>query len=241
MSFAFNIPFKVERGGGVPTAQDYVQDGLIALWDGIENAGWGVHDPGQRYWFDLVAGHRLSSWGWNETCGWDGYSYNVLNRVDYGTIPIDYSAGMTLECLSGEFRNESQYQCVGVVGGNGSSDSIQYICIGGNVYGWIRGVTGFSDYMAHVFDNAMHTQTATIGTSGKIDFWADGGVKHVSIPESSFVMPSGSTATMSFTTKTRSTTESGPTYKCARIYNRVLLSDEIAHNASIDSARFNLA
>lgn len=27
-----------------PTARDYVQDGLIAMWDGIENAGWGVHD-----------------------------------------------------------------------------------------------------------------------------------------------------------------------------------------------------
>ena len=32
-----------KRGGGVPTARDYVQDGLIAMWDGIENAGWGIH------------------------------------------------------------------------------------------------------------------------------------------------------------------------------------------------------
>lgn len=23
------------------TAKDYVQDGLVAMWDGIENAGWG--------------------------------------------------------------------------------------------------------------------------------------------------------------------------------------------------------
>ena len=26
--------------GGKPTARDYVQDGLIAMWDGIENVGW---------------------------------------------------------------------------------------------------------------------------------------------------------------------------------------------------------
>ena len=26
------------------TAQSYVQSGLIAHWDGIENAGYGVHD-----------------------------------------------------------------------------------------------------------------------------------------------------------------------------------------------------
>lgn len=36
------------------TAKDYVQDGLIAMWDGIENAGWGVHDPNATVSTDLV-------------------------------------------------------------------------------------------------------------------------------------------------------------------------------------------
>ena len=27
-------------GGGLST-RSYVQDGLVAMWDGIENAGWG--------------------------------------------------------------------------------------------------------------------------------------------------------------------------------------------------------
>lgn len=37
-----------------PTAKSYVQDGLIAMWDGIENAGWGVHDPtATSRWIDL--------------------------------------------------------------------------------------------------------------------------------------------------------------------------------------------
>lgn len=35
-----------------PTAKSYVQDGLIAMWDGIENAGWGVHDAATT-WKDL--------------------------------------------------------------------------------------------------------------------------------------------------------------------------------------------
>ena len=43
-----------KRGGGVPTAKDYVQDGLVAMWDGIENAGWGVHDPNATVSRDLV-------------------------------------------------------------------------------------------------------------------------------------------------------------------------------------------
>lgn len=36
------------------TASDYVQDGLVAMWDGIENAGWGVHDNNATVWKDLV-------------------------------------------------------------------------------------------------------------------------------------------------------------------------------------------
>ena len=36
------------------TAADYVQDGLIALWDGIENVGWGEHDDNATSWIDLT-------------------------------------------------------------------------------------------------------------------------------------------------------------------------------------------
>ena len=40
--------------GEVPTAKDYVQDGLLAIWDGIENAGWGLHDPNATEWKQLM-------------------------------------------------------------------------------------------------------------------------------------------------------------------------------------------
>lgn len=42
------------------TAKDYVQDGLVAMWDGIENAGWGEHNSSERsIWVDLVGGHNM--------------------------------------------------------------------------------------------------------------------------------------------------------------------------------------
>lgn len=43
-----------ERKKSAPTARDYVQDGLIAMWHGIENAGWGVHDSSSPIWKDLI-------------------------------------------------------------------------------------------------------------------------------------------------------------------------------------------
>ena len=38
------------------SAKDYIQDGLVAMWDGIENAGWGKHDPNATDYVDLING-----------------------------------------------------------------------------------------------------------------------------------------------------------------------------------------
>ena len=37
----------------VTTAKSYIQDGLVAHWDGIENAGYGLHDDMTNVWTDL--------------------------------------------------------------------------------------------------------------------------------------------------------------------------------------------
>ena len=39
-----------------PSAADYVQDGLLVQWDGIDNAGTGVHDPTATTWKNLKGG-----------------------------------------------------------------------------------------------------------------------------------------------------------------------------------------
>ena len=49
------------KGEARCSARDYVQDGLIAMWDGIENAGWGIHDPNATTWIDLIGGLIASS------------------------------------------------------------------------------------------------------------------------------------------------------------------------------------
>ena len=40
----------------IPPVSEYIQDGLIAMWDGIENAGLGIHNPNSTVWADLVSG-----------------------------------------------------------------------------------------------------------------------------------------------------------------------------------------
>ena len=36
------------------TASSYVQNGLVGQWDGLENAGIGLHDATTNYWTDLT-------------------------------------------------------------------------------------------------------------------------------------------------------------------------------------------
>ena len=53
------------------TSQSYVQDGLVAQWDGIENVGRGQHDATARFWADISGnGHNFANFinglSWNE-------------------------------------------------------------------------------------------------------------------------------------------------------------------------------
>ena len=43
-------------GEQLPASSDYVQDGLLVQWDGIDNAGTGVHDPTATTWKNLAGG-----------------------------------------------------------------------------------------------------------------------------------------------------------------------------------------
>ena len=47
-------------GGGVPTARDYNQSGLVLLIDGIENDGFGVHSDSVSVWKNLATSGIMS-------------------------------------------------------------------------------------------------------------------------------------------------------------------------------------
>ena len=47
-------------GAVAETSVSYIRSGLVAHWDGVENAGRGVHDPSATVWKDLVAGREFT-------------------------------------------------------------------------------------------------------------------------------------------------------------------------------------
>ena len=80
----------------LPTAADYVQDGLLVQWDGIDNAGTGVHDPAATTWKNLAGGGYdltlTNNAAWNaegRALVVDGISaFNPSAAPEYKTIEV---------------------------------------------------------------------------------------------------------------------------------------------------------
>ena len=87
----------------------YITDGLVACWDGIENAGAGVHNPAATVWKDIVGGYEFALTGVTVdadrmTFAGTATSYGTLSGADTtatfvaaknGTMEIVYASSST--------------------------------------------------------------------------------------------------------------------------------------------------
>ena len=65
------------------TSADYVQDGLVTQWDGIDNAGTGTHNPNATFWKDLAGNLDLTL---TENGSWtNGNALSVNSAAAYGS------------------------------------------------------------------------------------------------------------------------------------------------------------
>ena len=213
------------------TAADYVQDGLVAMWDGIENAGWGVHDPTTKVWtclvdsrFDLTLKETASV-----------KDNNILLTSGSIPFPSDFTlpnVGLTVEVCH-----------------NPHVLSFFLFCAGSHAYETpkIKTVKVGEDYL---FANSYyrHNPPYTRNLSSKVSlipitntfvgleitkmFQYNNGVSAADVENPSGWGYGGAT-------KRIGGTYSGELF-CIRAYNRALSEAEIKHNYKIDKARFGL-
>ena len=95
------------------STSSYVQDGLIACWDGIENGGKGIHNSETTVWKDVVGGREFTLTGVTVnddrmTFAGTATSYGALSASD--TIATFGSAkDGTLEVVyASRYGNKSQ-------------------------------------------------------------------------------------------------------------------------------------
>ena len=220
------------------TAKDYVQDGLVAMWDGIENAGRGVHDPNATTWKDLSGnGHDLllsgtASFGADHAeLDGNGFFYKTTD-----ISPFFAKTGLTAQVVSTKIGNEDNRGLYSI------GESTRLL--------WMWNSFQQGDRMAFskfVYSSNIGSTYPNIARDAKTSFT----VTHANGVSKTFV---NKTADLTVRVSPLSVglidriaigrigsfgIFKGYIY-CVRHYSRELIANEIAHNYEIDNARFNL-
>lgn len=251
---------------GEYTAADYVQDGLIAMWDGIENAGLGIHDYDAINWTNLVAGSPFSDGIANVDTGFGfGGKYykptshiwteNSCQNVGYESIPWTCFG---IQALEADARANIQTEIVANVY-EVTSDLADLVC---NAPIFLN--AGISFYLRTAsFPFQSHFAK---WPSGKWQPWCSASnlINNLSPLEkrSYSVINDNENRSMTFINGENTSYVSGINYgttntmpqyfplmcginmtldvNCIRLYNRVLSQKEREWNVYVDKARFRL-
>ena len=227
------------------TSASYVQNGLIAQWDGIDNAGTGTHDPNAKVWKNLASTGSDYDMTLTGSARWkDGNSLVVKDCSAYGTkaaplvktIEVVFKTDYVYGRIMFNLGNSRQMVVFDTNKINGGTSSEEYVSIHGYFYAISmshRYVEWFPDpkalrYMAGTFSDVYTTANAVYGdgvlrTDGtRSNNWGNG----------DGVVMLGDRA------------KSGSGYgwrgevQAIRLYDCELTAEEIAQNHAIDVVRF---
>ena len=214
-------------GKSVPTAKDYVQDGLIAMWDGIENAGWGVHDASTTVWKDL------SGTG-NDLTLMNGAHFDANSLISAARNSVSALLSTSLPYATIEIcafydasRNPSQLVCFG----NYVDDSRMMSCAPNQIqcYNGTHVITVSES-------KSKRTWAATY--SGAATPYIDGQLATGTVSQNNWSTrygPFGLSGSSQY-----SQWNFVGNYYCVRLYSRALTAGELAANYAVDKERFGL-
>ena len=207
------------------TARDYVQDGLIAMLDGIENAGFGTNDANTTVWVDLSGNGNDVNVDLTQASWEDGF-LKVTGTTCTRDEEITNIA--TLEVL---FRDTSEYSYPNnngpffVLGERKGPCCLWYEHVAG---GSKMGLTAISSNDAKL----RYILASRSYTYNPLSYYVNGEQMPLYYPPNTLADAVGCKATA----------VGGKPIEIyhVRAYSRALTADEIAHNYAIDKARFNL-
>ncbi|MBQ7190780.1 MAG: hypothetical protein IJR99_15325 [Kiritimatiellae bacterium] len=234
------------RQSGQLTAYSYVQKGLVACWDGIDNAGTGEHDPTIRVWKDLTGN------GYNGTLGaavtWAANGWQ--NEENEKPISLGYTlSGVT---ATREFTVEftatpSRAPCREIFFGQfkyPSSGGLDTMNLERKADGKLRCYynNGEVDFASAGTISANETASFTVTTTpSKQTVWKNG-VKDLEQTAKTISKLAPGVPTYIGAEDDDSSSRMGynfhGTYHACRLYDRVLTDAEIAVNNAVDAIRY---
>ena len=234
-------------GPDVTPAFGYVQNGLIAMWDGIENAGWGVHDANATSWLDLIGNKQMPTT--LSSLSWDS---NALVRT--GVDGLTYDTGLDFS----DPLSERTFEFVISYDADYTDTTSNYFIARFNDFGtwlsfWNRMKFGISLYAGGGTNETPFEQPSFKGSvslvSSSTPYVINPTQRHYAyyyangtyFRDGAFGGGSSSSAVMELFAAARNWPSSN-TIKMhsIRIYSRALTAAEIANNYAVDKERFNL-
>lgn len=240
-------------GGNIDavSAKSYVQSGLVAQFDGIENAGYGIHDNNAANWVNLVnnnyngIGNNVGTWGdkcWlNSSDAYAPFSIgsiisDVLDTKIFTVELVFFTTSRTTrQTLFGNFWN------TGTVGGisfelnagNASNGEARYYDSNNSVNIIVKSIVGSNNKM-YSFAWSVNKDEAT-----RIRLYVDGVQKSTSTLNMTPWSTGGRDSYIGGERDRNNMSIKGGIY-AIRVYNRNLTADEVALNANLDSQRFGV-
>lgn len=225
------------KSGGVPTAKDYVHDGLIHLYDGIENAGYGLHISFGGQIADLVGQNPLNfsgkEFGDDFACidrqkSWLARSSADLVFPEVCTLELCFTDLLLPEPYTGS-GNSPLIGC-------GVGDTEEYHTKIGVYSRTSLNVCAYKSTNNPIIEMPLSGTVSITAESRTLKTFVNGG--HIADK----TCGAGVQFTGILQTCLPNWHNFSGTYKMHRIavYSRALSADEIAANYAIDKARFGL-
>ena len=219
------------------TSASYVQDGLIAQWDGIDNVGTGTHDPTATVWKDL-AGHNdltlTNSAAWRR-----GICFSMNTRSDGLAAAYGTEAATTYKTIEILFKKTSWGSRILFWGGTKS----RYVVFDNkdqNPFHWVYFDGDKRTLYAKTRCYEPNALVATYDDNNAVtQIYSDGAPKVTSTLINTW-SPGDNCVTLgwrSVTTAAKDYGWDGEVYSI-RLYNRALTPEEVARNHAIDVKRF---
>ena len=231
----------------------YATEGLIAMWDGEDNQGTGVHQDDATDWVDLTGRHAPMNFN-NKTPVVNANNYDLSGGGCYLTSCSDIAQAFETGCATVEIVFDAHSYV---------NDGTLFSCVDGsyNRLAWIRmndstdcsGVVGSGDYRTTrtlkpypqldkgVFDQVRAFTFKYDAERCRI-FRNGDDVSSASITNQGVVC---APSTAWFSLGQRFSASRDPSgaiadikVYCVRVYDRVLSDEEVARNHALDRARF---
>ena len=220
-------------------ASSYVQNGLVACWDGIENAGAGTHDADATVWKDIVGGYEFALTG--VTVDADRMTF-AGNATSYGTLDAAGTTATFGAAMNGTLE-------IVYVSRNGNVNQILLQAPPGIGMSFGELISGNTHLIVPFTTSGTTKQPTYVFTSGtatnSVSLRCESGAAVAAIANGASLSRTvdggywSGTGTETFVGNRASKAAGFPgSIYCIRLYSRQLTDWEIAYNNLVDQARF---